>query len=73
MATLCSPRPRPSLAKALPVSACWIGRGAMASRRPMKPVSVSVVRTEDALLDEDAVFIRQHFGLTDVERSRQCW
>ena len=31
----------------------------------MKPVSVSVVRTEDALLDEDAVFIRQHFGLTD--------
>ena len=31
----------------------------------MKPVSVSVVRTGDALLDEDAVFIRQHFGLTD--------
>jgi uncharacterized protein len=31
----------------------------------MKPVSVSVMHTEDALLDEDAVFIRQHFGLTD--------
>jgi uncharacterized protein len=31
----------------------------------MKPVSVSVMRTEDAVLDEDAVFIRQHFGLTD--------
>ncbi|HEU5098154.1 MAG TPA: phosphotransacetylase family protein [Roseiflexaceae bacterium] len=31
----------------------------------MKPVSVSVVRTEDAVLDEDAVFIREHFGLTD--------
>jgi len=31
----------------------------------MKPVSVSVTRTEDAVLDEDAAFIRQHFGLTD--------
>jgi BioD-like phosphotransacetylase family protein len=32
----------------------------------MKPVSVSVVRTEDAALDEDAAFIREHFGLTDA-------
>jgi BioD-like phosphotransacetylase family protein len=31
----------------------------------MKPVSVSVTRTEDAVLDEDAAFIRTHFGLTD--------
>ena len=31
----------------------------------MKPVSVSVTRTEDAVLDEDAAFIRKHFGLTD--------
>ena len=31
----------------------------------MKPVSVSVTRTEDAVLDEDSAFIRQHFGLTD--------
>jgi BioD-like phosphotransacetylase family protein len=31
----------------------------------MKPVSVSVTRTEDAVLDEDAAFIRQHFALTD--------
>jgi BioD-like phosphotransacetylase family protein len=31
----------------------------------MKPVSVSVTRTEDAVLDEDAAFIRQHFGLAD--------
>lgn len=31
----------------------------------MKPVSVSVARTEDATVDEDAVFIRQHFGLTE--------
>jgi BioD-like phosphotransacetylase family protein len=29
----------------------------------MKPVSVSVTRTEDATYDEDALFIRQHFGL----------
>jgi BioD-like phosphotransacetylase family protein len=31
----------------------------------MKPVSVSVTRTEDAVLDEDAAFIRQHFNLAD--------
>src|SRR5215207_8999352 len=31
----------------------------------MKPVSVSVTRTDDAVLDEDAAFIRQHFGLAD--------
>src|SRR5215217_5667971 len=31
----------------------------------MKPVSVSVTRTEDAVLDEDAAFIRQHFALTE--------
>src|SRR5215475_9362992 len=31
----------------------------------MKPVSVSVVRAEEAVLDEDAVFIRQHFDLSD--------
>src|SRR5215211_1331103 len=31
----------------------------------MKPVSVSVTRTEDAVLDEDAAFIRQHFTLTE--------
>jgi BioD-like phosphotransacetylase family protein len=31
----------------------------------MKPVSVSVTRTEDAVLDEDAAFIRQHFGLAE--------
>ncbi len=31
----------------------------------MKPVSVSVTRTEDATIDEDAAFIRKHFGLTD--------
>src|SRR6185369_11094259 len=31
----------------------------------MKPVSVSVTHTEDAVLDEDAAFIRQHFGLAD--------
>src|SRR4029079_12061544 len=31
----------------------------------MKPVSVSVTRTEDAVLDEDAAFIRKHCGLTD--------
>lgn len=30
----------------------------------MKPVSVSVKRTEDAVLDEDATFIQQRFGLT---------
>jgi BioD-like phosphotransacetylase family protein len=29
----------------------------------MKPVSVSVARTDDAALDEDAAFIREHFGL----------
>src|SRR5512132_297595 len=29
----------------------------------MKPVSVSVTRTESAVLDEDAEFIRGHFGL----------
>jgi hypothetical protein len=31
----------------------------------MKPVSVSVTRTDDAVLDEDAAFIRQHFDLAD--------
>ena len=31
----------------------------------MKPVSVSVTRTDDATYDEDALFIRQHFGLQD--------
>ncbi|HWQ14223.1 MAG TPA: phosphotransacetylase family protein [Roseiflexaceae bacterium] len=31
----------------------------------MKPVSVSVTRTEDATYDEDALFIRQHFGLQE--------
>jgi uncharacterized protein len=31
----------------------------------MKPVSVSVTRTEDAALDEDAQFIKDHFGLAD--------
>jgi BioD-like phosphotransacetylase family protein len=31
----------------------------------MKPVSVSVTRTEDAVLDDDAAFIRQHFGLAE--------
>ncbi|KPV52863.1 hypothetical protein SE17_12930 [Kouleothrix aurantiaca] len=31
----------------------------------MKPVSVSVTRTEDATIDEDAAFIRKHFGLAD--------
>ena len=32
----------------------------------MKPVSVSVTRTEDATIDEDAAFVRRHFGLTDA-------
>ncbi|HMO58514.1 MAG TPA: phosphotransacetylase family protein [Roseiflexaceae bacterium] len=31
----------------------------------MKPVSVSVTRTDDAVLDEDAAFIREHFDLAD--------
>ncbi|MEN9935198.1 MAG: hypothetical protein RLZZ387_1777 [Chloroflexota bacterium] len=31
----------------------------------MKPVSVSVTRTDDSALDEDAEFIKQHFGLAD--------
>jgi BioD-like phosphotransacetylase family protein len=31
----------------------------------MKPVSVSVTRTEESAHDEDAAFIRSHFGLTD--------
>ncbi|HEU5011159.1 MAG TPA: AAA family ATPase, partial [Roseiflexaceae bacterium] len=31
----------------------------------MKPVSVSVKRTEDAVFDEDAAFIRQHFNLAE--------
>lgn len=31
----------------------------------MKPVSVSVTRTEDATIDEDAAFIRKHFGLAE--------
>jgi uncharacterized protein len=31
----------------------------------MKPVSVAVRRADDVVLDNDAVFIRQHFGLTD--------
>lgn len=30
----------------------------------MKPVSVSAMRTDDAVLDEDAAFIRQHFGMS---------
>jgi uncharacterized protein len=36
----------------------------------MKPVSVSVTPTEDATIDEDAEFIRQHFGLAEsMERT----
>jgi uncharacterized protein len=31
----------------------------------MKPVSVSVTRTEDATIDEDAAFVRRHFNLPD--------
>ena len=31
----------------------------------MKPVSVSAMHTEDTVLDEDAAFIRKHFGLPD--------
>jgi BioD-like phosphotransacetylase family protein len=31
----------------------------------MKPVSVAVTRAEDIVLDDDAVFIRQHFNLAD--------
>jgi BioD-like phosphotransacetylase family protein len=31
----------------------------------MKPVSVSVTHTADAVLDEDAAFIREHFGLKE--------
>ena len=31
----------------------------------MKPVSVSVKRTEDAVFDEDAAFIHQHFNMTE--------
>jgi BioD-like phosphotransacetylase family protein len=31
----------------------------------MKPVSVAVARAEDVVLDDDAAFIRQHFGLAD--------
>lgn len=31
----------------------------------MKPVSVSVKRTEDTVLDEDAAFIREHFQLPE--------
>src|SRR2546423_11189413 len=31
----------------------------------MKPVSVSAMHTEDAVLDEDAAFIRQHFSLAE--------
>ncbi|MFO7166992.1 MAG: phosphotransacetylase family protein [Chloroflexota bacterium] len=31
----------------------------------MKPVSVSVTPTEDATIDEDAEFIRRHFGLKE--------
>jgi len=31
----------------------------------MKPVSVAVTRAEDVVLDDDATFIRQHFGLAD--------
>jgi BioD-like phosphotransacetylase family protein len=35
----------------------------------MKPVSVSVTPTESGLVDEDASFIREHFGLSDpIER-----
>ncbi len=32
----------------------------------MKPVSVSVTHTPDAVLDEDAAFIRDHFGLKEA-------
>lgn len=31
----------------------------------MKPVSVSVTRTEDAILEEDTSFVHDHFGLPD--------
>lgn len=31
----------------------------------MKPVSVSAVHTEKAAIDEDAAFVRQHFGFTE--------
>ncbi len=31
----------------------------------MKPVSVSATHTEDVVLDEDAAFIRQHFGQSE--------
>src|SRR2546423_15584852 len=31
----------------------------------MKPVSVALTRDEDVVLDDDAVFIREHFGLAD--------
>ncbi|HEU4325611.1 MAG TPA: phosphotransacetylase family protein [Roseiflexaceae bacterium] len=31
----------------------------------MKPVSVSAKRTEDAVLDEDSAFVREHFQLSD--------
>ena len=31
----------------------------------MKPVSVTVTRTDAAIHDEDALFIRQHFALPD--------
>lgn len=31
----------------------------------MKPVSVSVTRTEEGTFDEDTLFIRRHFGLPD--------
>lgn len=31
----------------------------------MKPVSVSVTRTEDATIDEDAAFIQAHFGISE--------
>ena len=31
----------------------------------MKPVSVSVTRTEDSVIDEDSAFVREHFGLSD--------
>jgi BioD-like phosphotransacetylase family protein len=31
----------------------------------MKPVSVSVARTEGAMFDEDAAFIREHFGMSE--------
>lgn len=33
----------------------------------LKPVSVSVKRTEEAALDEDAAFIKEHFKLTDAQ------